>query len=298
MIHLKTISEYHKIKGLSSPHPLISVIDFEDITPEIGEGIISYVFDFYSIALKRGFVGKMKYGQQEYDFNEGVLSFIGPNQVFSFDTQINTHLKGFLILIHPDFLWGTHLEAKIKKFEFFEYHANEALFLSDKEEKVINTIKNIIYQEHQHSIDHFSSDLIISQLDTLLTYSDRFYNRQFITRKKANHSMVSKMDEILERYFCSNMLVEEGIPTVQHLSEQLHLSPNYLSRLVKNITGQSPQQHIHHKLIHLAKTKITTTDLSIGEIALALGFEHSQSFSKFFKAKTNYSPIEFRQLYN
>ncbi|WP_028375602.1 helix-turn-helix domain-containing protein [Leeuwenhoekiella sp. MAR_2009_132] len=296
---VKSISQYHKLKGLSSPeHPLISVIDFAAINNSTNEDDYSLVFDLYAIAMKRGFKGKMKYGQQEYDFDEGVLSFISPEQIFSFDAKINNNLSGFLILFHPDFLWNTPLATDIKSFEFFNYSVNEALFLSEKEEKLLTNIKDIILQEYSSNIDKFSHDLIISQLQSFLIYSDRYYNRQFLTRKKSSHLIINQVEKILNDYLNSNLIIDNGIPTVKYLSDSLNVSSNYLSRLLKTITGKTTQQHIHDKLIDLAKTKLSTTSLSVGEIALELGFEHSQSFSKLFKAKTQFSPLEFRQTFN
>lgn len=296
---IKSISQYHKLKGLSSPeHPLISVIDFAKIKNTTNEDNFSLVFDLYAIALKRGFKGKMKYGQQEYDFDEGVLSFISPEQIFSFDAKLNNNLTGFLILFHPDFLWNTPLATDIKSFEFFNYSVNEALFLSEKEEKLLTNIKDIILQEYSSNIDKFSHDLIISQLQSFLIYSDRYYNRQFLTRKKSSHLIINQVEETLNNYLNSNLIFDNGIPTVQFLSDSLNVSSNYLSRLLKTLTGKTTQQHIHFKLIDVAKTKLSTTNLSIGEIAVELGFEHPQSFSKLFKAKTQFSPLEFRQTFN
>lgn len=296
---IKTISQYHKLKGLPSPqHPLISIIDFTTLGATKNDIKTSYVFDFYSIALKRGFQGKMRYGQQEYDFDEGVLSFIAPGQVFSFGVNPNDILYGFLILFHPDFLWNTLLAKTIKNYEFFNYSVNEALFLSEKEEKLITNIKDIIEQEYTANIDKFSNDLIISQLESFLIYSDRYYNRQFLTRKKSSHIMLDQIEEHLNNYISSKMIAKHGVPSVHYLSDSLNISPNYLSRLLKTLTGKTTQQHIHDKLIEVAKTKLSTTNLSIGEISIELGFEHQQSFSKLFKSKTEFSPSDFRQTFN
>jgi len=299
ILRIKTISQYHKLRELPSPeHPLISVIDFSTIRNSIYEESFSLVLDLYAIALKRGFKGKMKYGQQEYDFDEGVLSFIGPGQVFSFDVNLNNNLSGFLILFHPDFLWNTSLARNIKNFEFFNYSVNEALFLSEKEEKLLITLKDIIQQEYCSNIDEFSHDLIITKLESFLIYSNRYYNRQFLTRKKSSHMIIYQVEIILDNYMNSSQIIDQGIPTVQYISNTLNVSTNYLSRLLKTLTGKTTQQHIHYKLIDLAKTKLSTTNLSIGEIAVELGFEHPQSFSKLFKAKTKFSPLEFRQSFN
>jgi AraC-like DNA-binding protein len=298
---IKTISEYHKVMGLPKPeHPLISVINFESIKHlPYGESI-SLVFDFYSISLKRNFSARFKYGQQEYDFDEGVMFFMSPGQVFGVEIEKGSALRhsGWLLLIHPDFLWNTPSAKTIKQYEYFNYSVHEALFLSEKEEATIISIMQNIEQEYRSNIDKFSQDIIIAQLELLLTYSERFYNRQFITRKIANHSILNRLEEILTEYFNSDTLVKKGLPTVQYIAEVLNVSPGYLSGLLKMLTGQSTQQHIHDKLIEKAKEKLSTTGLSVSEIAYELGFEHSQSFSKLFKTKTNVSPLEFRQSFN
>ena len=299
IIRIKTISQYHQLRGLSSPdHPLISVIDFADIRKPVNEHNSSFVLDLFAVALKRGFKGKMKYGQQEYDFDEGILSFIAPGQVFSLGVNLHDNLSGFLILFHPDFIFNTPLAKNIKNFEYFNYSVNEALFLSEKEEKLITNIKDIIQQEYSANIDKFSHDLIITQLESFLIYADRYYNRQFLTRKKGNHIIINRVEDALNKYINTDTMIGKGAPTVQQLSDSLNISPNYLSRLLKTLTGKNTQQHIHDKLIDVAKLKLSATNLSIGEIAAELGFEHPQSFSKLFKSKTTLSPLEFRQSFN
>lgn len=298
---VKTISEFHKLKGLPQPkHPLISVIDYADIqcTPEIEA--TNWIFDFYNIAIKRGVDARLKYGQQDYDFDEGVLFFLSPNQVFGVVPINNndTNRSGWMLLIHPDFFWNTSLSKNINQYDFFGYSVNEALLLSNKEEAILKDIIKNIEQECNENTDNFSQSIIISQIETLLNYSERFYQRQFITRKKANYQILTQLEEILSQYFSSENLTENGLPSVQFIAETLNLSPNYLSNLLKSLTGQSTQQHIQNKLIEKAKEKLTTTSLSVSEIAYGLGFEHSQSFSKLFKTKTNLSPIEFRQSFN
>jgi AraC family transcriptional activator of pobA len=298
---IKTISEYHQVMGLPKPqHPLISVVNLANINPEYGDGRLSLVFDFYSISLKRMNNAKMKYGQQEYDFDEGVMFFMSPNQVFAIEIEKDVIVKrsGWLLLIHPDFLWNTPLAKSIKQYEYFDYSVHEALFLSEKEETTINGIIKNIEQEYHSNIDKFSQDIIIAQLEVLLNYSERFYQRQFITRKITNHQILNRLEDILTVYFKNDDLAQKGLPTVQYIAETLNVSPNYLSGLLKTLTGQNTQQHIHNKLIEKAKEKLSTTGLSVSEIAYQLGFEHSQSFSKLFKSKTNLSPLEFRQSFN
>lgn len=299
---LKTISEFHRLMGAPMPeHPLMSVIKFDEFNVSETKESIQVVFDFYIIALKRMQGVKYKYGQQYYDFdNDGVLYFVAPNQVvqFEFEGKSDEKPSGWVFLIHPDFLWKTTLANLNEKFDFFDYSLNEALFLSEKEETTLNGIVENIKQEYHSTIDNFSKQIIITHTENLLSYSNRFYNRQFITREKAHHSILEQLEKLLTNYFSRIDLVEKGLPRVQDLANQLNVSPKYLSRLLKSLTGQNTQQHIHEKLIEKAKEKLSTTSSSVSEIAYELGFEHSQSFSKLFKIKTKVSPLEFRQSFN
>lgn len=300
-LRIKTISQYHQVMGLPKPeHPLVSIINMDAIKQALHDKSISLVFDFYSISLKRNFNAKIKYGQLQYDFDEGIMFFISPGQVFGIevDGDVKLKLSGWLLLIHPDFLWNTHLAKAIKQYEYFDYSANEALFLSEKEEKTTIGIIENIQQEYQSTIDNFSQGIIIAHLETLLSYADRFYYRQFLTRKKANHQTLDQLEKLLSDYYDSDGIIRDGLPTVQYVSDNLNVSASYLSRLLRTLTGQTTQQHIHDKLIEKAKEKLSTTELSVSEIAYELGFEYSQSFSKLFKRKTNQSPSEFRQSFN
>jgi len=300
-LRIKTITDYHRVMGLPKPeHPLVSVIDLDTIAHPPGEAPLNLVFDFYSISLKRDFNAKIRYGQQEYDFDEGIMFFISPGQVFGITPNKNTVLKrsGWLLLVHPDFLWNTPLAKIIKQYEYFDYSVHEALFLSDKEETTIIGVMQSIRQEYHSNIDKFSQKVIIAQLELLLTYAERFYQRQFITRKISNHKILDRLEDILTSWFNSDALAKKGLPTVQYVAETLNVSPGYLSGLLKTLTGQSTQQHIHDKLIEKAKEKLSITDLSVSEIAYQLGFEHPQSFSKLFKSKTKLSPLEFRHSFS
>ena len=203
-----------------------------------------------------------------------------------------------MLLIHPDFLWNTSLAKQIKQYDYFGYSANEALCLSQKEEDIINAIINNIKRENQSNIDKFSETIIISQIETLLTYADRFYNRQFITRKKINHQILERFESFLNEIFNNDTLLKNGLPTVQSIAEVLNISQNYLSNLLKKLTGRSTQEHIHDKIIDKAKEKLSTTSLSVSEIAYDLGFEYPQTFGNLFKKKTNFSPLEFRASFN
>jgi len=304
MKRFKTISEFHQFRRLPAPeHPLISVTEFDVVKRTVEAASMTWCYDFYCIGLKRASFSNhinFKYGQQPYDFNEGILSFVAPNQVMSLsiDTKQETTQSGWLLIIHPDFLWNTSLAKSIRKYDFWDYSVHESLFLSAKEEATLINILQNIRQEYHANIDRFSKQIIISQIESLLSYADRFYNRQFITREKANHQLLEKLETILEDYFSSDDLLTKGLPTVQYISETLNVSPNYLRSLLKVLTGQNTQQLIHDKLIEKAKEKLSVSDFSISEIAYALGFEHPQSFTKLFKSKTQLSPLAYRQSLN
>ncbi|TDQ08315.1 AraC family transcriptional regulator [Pedobacter metabolipauper] len=290
-----TISEYHRLRGLSKPlHPLISLIDYREIKHSPDTSKVSWVHDFFLVALKKNIEGKLKYGQQDYDFDEGTMFFIAPGKVFRI--EVNQDLpdrSGWMLLIHPDFLWRTSLAKSIKNYEYFSYSAREALFLSEQEETIVLGIVQNIKREYQGNMDKFSQQIIISQIESLLSYSDRFYHRQFLTRKISNHQILDKLEGLLNEYF-TDKASQNGLPTVNYLADQLNLSSDYLSSLLKVTTGLNTQQHIHEKLVAKAKEDLSTTNLSVTEIAYELGFEHSQSFSKMFKSKTKQSPLEFR----
>ena len=296
----KTITEFHEFRELPKPeHPLISVINVEMMN-DLQVNELHLVKDFYSIAMKRNLNYKLKYGQNAYDFDEGVMFFMAPGQPFKllFDKNATIKQSGWMLLIHPEFLWNTPLAKAIRQYEYFSYSANEALFLSEKEEAMMNGIVQNMEQEYHSNIDLFSQKVILAQLELLLTYADRFYQRQFITRKIVNHEILARLENVLDTYFNSDILMRNGLPTVGYIADELNVSPNYLGSLLKMLTGQNAQQHLHSKLIEIAKEKLTSTDLSISEIAFALGFEHSQSFSKLFKNKTELSPLEFRASFN
>jgi AraC family transcriptional regulator, transcriptional activator of pobA len=297
---IKTINEFHRLRGLPKPeNPLISIVNMDSFSHQPGTKQNSWILDFYSISVKRALNIKYKYGQQEYDFDEGVMFLMAPHQVFGIEIgKEAAKPSGWILLIHPDFLWNTPLAKTIKKYEYFDYSVNEALFLSEKEEFTINQIIQNIQQEYQTNMDKFSQDIIIAQLELLLNYADRFYHRQFLTRKISSHKILNRLEEILTEYFNSDKLSPKGLPTVQQVAKTLNVSPGYLSSLLKVLTGQGTQQHIHQKLIDKAKEKLSSTDLSVSEIAYELGFEHPQSFSKLFRTKTNLSPLEFRHSFN
>jgi len=302
MKHFKTIVEFHHFVGLPAPlHPLLSVVDISMVPQSYNPESIKIVMDFYSISVKRMVNYKVQYGQRPFDFNDGIMSFISPNQVLSIDVDDKgkkVQKSGWVIYIHPDFIWNTALAKSIRQYDFWDYLLNEALFMSDKEEAIINSVIQSIFEEYKSNIDQFSKSIIISHIESLLNYADRFYHRQFITREKSNHQMLERFETLLTAYFNSDDLLSTGLPTVAYLADMLNISPKYLSCMLKMLTGQNTQQHIHGKLIEKAKEKLSTTNLSVSEIAYGLGFEHLTSFSKLFKAKTSKSPIEFRASFN
>lgn len=296
---ISSITALHNLFKLQKPlHPLISVFDLADVT-SIPETILSAVYtDFYVIALKKDCAGKCKYGRQYYDFEEGIMYFIAPNQVFQFEDVVLSKVKGYVLIIHPDFLQGYPLATEVKNYGYFSYSSNEALHLSEREEKMVLEILDNIRREIETNIDAFTQDLLVSNLDLLLKYCDRFYNRQFLTRKKANNDLLSKLENLLDDYFKGDRLSGDGIPTVQFIAQELNLSPNYLSDMLRTCTGQTTQQHIQNRLIEKAKELLSTTGLSVSEIAYRLGFEHPQSFHRLFKNQTSISPVQFRQSFN
>jgi AraC family transcriptional activator of pobA len=311
---VKSISQYHQLLGLSRPdHPHFSVIELAGAAfPELQESV-SFVYDFYLIFLKRDPEGKYsyRYGQRtigllvpgedkEHDFDTSKLFFMSPGQTLGLDTNnpAALGLSGWVLLIHPDYLWGTRLAKSINQYAFFHYSVSESLYLAPQEEKKIITINHKIQDEYSSRIDAHSQAVVIAELELLFTYADRFYNRQFITRKIVHHGVLDQLEDLLDTYFNSTDLPTKGLPTAQYLSDQLNISPNYLRSLLKSLTGLNTQEHIHKKLIEKAKEKLTTTDRSVSQIAYELGFGHPPSFSKLFKTKTRQSPVEFRASYN
>lgn len=299
---INSISQFHQLVSLPDPvHPLVSVIHLQDVQFTNDPLWKQYFLNFYTISLKRDVKAKMKYGQQYYDFDRGVMSFTAPKQIQSLEAidapyQNQVFGKGYALLFHQDFL-GTHpIVATIKKYGFFSYGIHEALHLSGKEEEDIIDIFQKIERESQR-IDPHTQDIILAQIDLLLNYCNRFYGRQFITRKAVNDDLLIKMEGLLERYFENKESLQSGLPTVEYLANILNLSPHYLSDMLRSLTGQSAQQHIHEKLIEKAKEYLSTTHLSVAEIAYQLGFEYPQSFNKLFKAKTNSTPLEYRKTF-
>ncbi len=296
-LRFNSITEFHQVFGLPKPlHPMLSFIDNTGFKAELSHLPDSFILDLYKISYKTSLCGQVKYGQNHYDFGEGGLIFTAPNQVFG--TPNDTLYSGCTLLIHPDFFASYPLAKNIHHFGFFSYSANEALHLSEKEKNTIFSVFENIDDELKNNIDDFSQDVMIAQVELLLNYCNRFYRRQFITRKVVNNDLLLRLEEILNTYFDDGKPANQGLPSVQYISGQLNISPGYLSDMLRSLTGKNTQQHIHHKLIEKAKEKLSSTNLSISEIAYELGYEHLPSFSKLFKTKTNLSPLEFRKSFN
>ena len=296
---INSISEQHRILSLPKPqHPLISVFDFKDIKNNNDELSNHFTLNFYCIAIKKNFKGKFKYGQNYYDFDEGVMSFISPGQLLSVVENDDSPTEGCCLVFHPDFIANYPLAKNIKNYGFFSYALNEALYLSEKEELLVENVMKNIKNEYNSGIDIYTQDVLIAHIELLMNYANRFYNRQFITRKSASNGTLIQLEQILSDYFTTEKVQAMGLPTVHYISEKLNISPNYLSDMLRLLTGQSTQQHIHNKLIEKAKEFLATSHLSVSEIAYQLGFEHPQSFNKLFKSKTNISPLEFRASFN
>ncbi|WP_372489940.1 helix-turn-helix domain-containing protein [Chitinophaga sedimenti] len=299
-VNMASLSDMHQAFGLPAPaHPLISLIDGATNRLVVSQLPYTHVLHFYKISYKPALGGKLKYGQGYYDFDEGGLLFAAPNQVIGNHGHTSDEVcSQYTLLIHPDFFWNYPLAKKIKQYGFFSYATNETLHLSEKEKETIMAIFKNIEEELNSRIDDFSQDVLISQIELLLNYANRFYKRQFITRKAVSNDLLQKLDDILDEYFNSDLSAKQGIPTVQYLSDRLNISPSYLSDMLRSMTGQNTQHIIHQKIIEKAKEKLSATTLSVSEVAYELGFGHPQSFNKLFKAKTNVSPLAFRKSFN
>lgn len=295
---LESISEIHRVLGLPGPvHPLISLMNATEGQIDLCRLPVNYVTSFYKISFITKLGGKFKYGQGYYDFDEGSLLFTAPNQIVGSAEKYEDN-AGYSLIIHPDFLQGYPLAKKIKNYGFFSYSSNEALHVSEQERSTILSIFIIIQKELNSRIDDFSHEVIIAQIELLLSYARRFYKRQFLTRQTITNELLQQLEDLLNACFKEENPVNNGIPTVQFLAEQLNYTPNYLSDILRSLTGLNARQHIHQKLIERSKELLSTTNLTISEVAYKLGFEHPQSFSRLFKIKTKISPVQFRSAFN
>jgi len=295
---INSISELLRRTGLPKPlHPQVALVNYDQVKLMLTDAGNRFALNFYKISFKTDFNGRVKYGQGYYDFEEGGLAFLSPNQVVTMSGETESY-QGYALYFHPDLIRGHPLAEHIHQYGFFAYAVSEALFLSDKEKKVISRLFEAIETELQHDIDHFSQDVLVAQIELLLTYSNRYYNRQFITRKVIYNSLIDQMNLYLGgRLGAQNPLIG-GLPSVQDVADHLQVSPRYLTDMLKSLTGQSAQQHIHHQIIEKAKDILAVSNRTIAEIAYDLGFEHPQSFNKLFKQKTKMSPSAFRQSFD
>lgn len=293
IIRINSISKLHELLGYKKPkHPLITLIDISNIIPNKEYQNKQFTTSFYTIMLKNSSDCNFKYGRNYYDFSEGSMMFIAPEQVIMVNTEKGG--EGLMLCFHPDLIRKSTLGSKMDEFTFFSYDVNEALHLSEKEREIITNIIKTIENEFSQNIDVYSQDLIVSNIEVLLNYSKRFYGRQFITRTTANKDVISRFDALLRNYFNSLDLEEKGIPSVKYLANEMGYSANYLSDMLRKETGKNTQEHIHLHLIEKAKMLLLGTSEPISQIAYMLGFEYPAHFSKFFKAKTGMSPMAFR----
>lgn len=277
-------------------HPLISIMKYNDENVQIGEPGDRISLGFYKVSFKTSFSGSVKYGQSYYDFQDGGLAFIAPRQIIT-TPENNFSYEGYSLYFHPDFLNKYPLMSAIHQYGFFHYSTSEALFLSEKEKKTVQALFDAITDELNNNIDQFSQDILVAQIEQLLATSNRFYHRQFITQKIVSNDLMAQMEKLLSGYFQSDQ-ISEGLPTVQWVAESLNVSPHYLSDMLRAHTGQNTQQHIHNKIIEKAKEMLSTSELTVAQVAYQLGFGHPQSFSKLFKQKTSVTPLKYRESFN
>lgn len=294
MKHYKTISHLHQSSGYPSPeNPLLSLLTCEDLNVcSVGEN--KFTSDFYMIALKKIKSGNFLYGKTKYDHDNGSMYFVKPRQKMEI-SNIETTEKAFIIFIHEDFFLGHNLHSEIKKFGFFDYEINEALHLSPSEEDIIWDLYNKINVEYKNNTDEFSKEIVLTHIDSILKYSQRFYKRQFINRQVMTGTTFSRFNEILSSYFENGELQKTGLPTVNFMASQLNTSSRYLSDLLKQETGKTALEHIHISLIDEAKNLLLNNKNPISQTAYELGFENLSYFSRFFKKETGFTPIQYRE---
>jgi AraC-like DNA-binding protein len=294
IIHLKHITDYNIMRGVPTDHPLISMLDLSKAKPMPAK---TFHFGLYAIYLKDLKCGELKYGRNHYDYQEGSLVFVAPGQVLGVEPNVKTFAaKGWALLFHPDLIKGTDLGKHIHNYSFFAYHVNEALHMSEQERGVIVECFRKIEMELKQSIDKHSKKLIVSNIELLLDYCVRFYDRQFITRDHAHSDLLENFESLLHEYLHSALPQETGIPSVSYFAEKLHLSTNYFSDLLRKETGRSAKDYINEKLIDVAKEKIYQPGKSVSEIAYELGFKYPQHFTRFFKQHVGQTPNEYRSL--
>ena len=294
IIKVEKIADYNNIKGVETLHPLISV--FDNYKTKALPNHSRMHFGFYAVFLKAGKCGELKYGRNNYDYDDGTMVFVAPGQVLEIKNKDDYQPTGLALLFHPDLLKGTSLTKLMSRYSFFSYEFHEALHLSLKEQQIIKDLFHKLEYELSQSIDKHTKGIIVNNIELLLNYCVRFYDRQFITRENINTDILSKFENLLNDYFQSETPQLIGLPSVGYFADHLHLSPNYFGDLIKKETGKTAQEHIQLKLINLAKERIFDTDKSVSQIAFELGFKYPQHFNRMFKKNTGFTPIEYRSL--
>lgn len=296
-VRIQSISELHQILGMEKPkHPLVTLIDASKINISADQVNAKVIYDFYMVSLKDKSCGT-EYGRNSFDFDEGVMIFSAPGQVYTTTKIVEEgEINGWMLFFHPDLIRSTHLGSQMDDYSFFNYEVYEALHLSEEEEKKINDTINNIQSEYSQRIDNHSQRVIVSNLELLLNYSLRFYERQFNTRISQSKSIVVQFERNLKDYFNTKQHLESGLPSIQYFADKTHLSQHYFSDLLKKETGRTPKDHINEFVIEKAKNMILGTEQSISEIAYNLGFNYPHYFTRLFKSKTGYTPMEYRNL--
>lgn len=295
IIKIDSIEDYNRVIGRETLHPLVSVIDLNGVPPEVFPEESSYSYGVYALFLKQTYCGDITYGRQPYDYQEGTVTSFAPGQVIHVK-----HRKGYRpdakgLLFHPDMISGTSLGKEIKNYSFFSYSSNEALHLSDKEKEVFMDCLQKIQTEIERPVDRHTKTLVCRNIELLLDYCMRFYDRQFITREKANQDVLTRFESLLDEYFSGEQAIVKGLPSVKYFAENCYLSPNYFGDLVKKETGRTPQEMIQSKVIDLAKNELLSTEKTVAEISYRLGFQYSQHFNRYFKKSVGLTPSEFRK---
>ncbi len=294
VIKVDTVNQYNKLFGLETLHPLVAVVDLSKA--EKWPSHYRFNYGLYCLYLKDNICGKIRYGRQTYDFEEGSIIGFAPGQVATTELDNGVKPSGIGLVFHPDLIRGTSLGKEIKQYSFFSYESNEALHLSEKERKIVIDCFDKISLELEHAIDNHSKRLISKNIELLLDYCMRFHERQFITRHEANKDVVSRFEALLNEYFEDEQIRQQGLPTVKYIADKICLSPNYFGDLIKKETGKTAQEYIQNKLIDTAKEWILGTDKTVSQIAFELGFQYSQHFNRLFKKNVGYTPNEYRKM--
>ena len=297
IIEIQTITQVHDVLGMPKPkHPLVSVIPMDKMA-NYDYGDYTYILDMFLVSLKMGISGSITYGRNKYDFQEGTIVFSKPNQSLKYsDTEQVDGENGWALIFHPDLIRKSELGKTIDNYTFFSYDANEALHLSEEERNSIAELVRKIESEYNNNIDRHSQELIIANIEMILKYCTRYYDRQFYTRTNINKDSVSKFENLLKDYYNTENPLDLGVPTVKYCAGELNMSSHYLSDMLRKETGKSAQEHIYNFLINKAKTKLLSSTEPVSQIAYELGFEYPQHFSKLFKSKTGVSPAEYRKV--